>query len=62
MVGDSSTALLHLRKFEKLFAERFLALVDRKHGFVYGDVASDLRIVLDALSPVYLSQLDGFTR
>ena len=59
---DAAAALAHLRAFQDVFADRFLALVDRKQVFVYGDVSIELRAVLDRLRPAYFHYLNGFAR
>lgn len=59
---DSEAALSHLRAFQEGFADRFLALVERRRTVVYGEVTPALRRVLDGLHPTYLVRLDGFAR
>jgi quinol monooxygenase YgiN len=57
-----AAALAHLERFGESFAERFLALVERRRITAYGAVSDGLRKVLDPMGADYLQRLDGLAR
>jgi quinol monooxygenase YgiN len=60
--ADSASALAHLMAFDKLFGERFIAMVERRRFRVYGAPCDELRAILDSFGAVYLRLFDGFSR
>ena len=50
---NAAAAIAHLRNFERKFADRFSALVDRRRFAVYGCPNPELRALLDTLGAVY---------
>jgi quinol monooxygenase YgiN len=59
---DSGAAVAHLRTFESLFADRLLALVNRRRVVVYGPVSAELKAILDSIGAEYFEYLAGFSR
>ena len=57
---DSAAAVAHLRTFEKKFAERFLAVVDRRRFTVFGIPTDALREILDRFGATYLRPFGDF--
>lgn len=58
--ADSVAALAHLEVFEKSFAGRFGAMVDRKAFTVFGSPSAELKTALDKFHAVYLKPFGDF--
>jgi quinol monooxygenase YgiN len=58
--ADSAAAVVHLAAFEKNFAARFGAMVERKAFTVFGDPTAELKAALDRFDPVYLKPFGDF--
>ena len=50
----------HLEAFEKRFASRFSAMVERKAFTVFGYPSAELKAVLDRFNAVYLKPVGDF--
>ena len=60
--GNSDTAINHMKTFGAKYGERFMSLISPQRVVVYGHPSESLSNDLQALSPVRLSHLGGFTR
>jgi quinol monooxygenase YgiN len=58
--ADSAAAVAHLAAFEKSFADRFSAMVERKAFMVFGDPSAELKAALDRFDAVYLKPFGDF--
>src|ERR1700730_4023269 len=52
--ADSAAAVVHLEEFAKRFADRFIAMVERKSFTVFGYPSAELKAVLDGFNAMYL--------
>jgi quinol monooxygenase YgiN len=59
---DSDAAIQHLRRFNALYAERFLSVLVRGWCYVYGPASAALIELLLPLKPIYLPERFGFDR
>jgi quinol monooxygenase YgiN len=57
---DSGAALVHLRKFGKIFGERFASMVDRIRFTVFGNPNDELKGLLDGFGATYLRPFGNF--
>ena len=60
--ADSTSTLAHLAVFRETFAERFLAVVERRRLVLYGQPEDAINQALSGLGPVLMSPLTGFDR
>jgi quinol monooxygenase YgiN len=58
--ADSAAAVAHLQEFEKSFASRFSAMVERKAFNVLGHPSAELKAMLDKFNAVYLKPFGDF--
>jgi quinol monooxygenase YgiN len=59
---SSPAAVAHLRAFNEHFAERLLAVVERRGCWVHGPASVELQTLLAPLQPTYLPEVYGFDR
>ena len=59
---DSAAVMTHLKGFGENFAERFMGCLDATGFTVYGNPGADVKEVLAAFGPAYMSQANGFAR
>ena len=58
--ADSAAALVHLRKFGKIFGEQFASMVDRIRFTVFGNPSDELKGLLDDFGATYLRPFGNF--
>ncbi len=58
---DSAAVIAHVQTFGR-FAGKFMEAVRPTQFYVYGIPTDEARAVIADLGPVYLSQMDGFSR
>ena len=60
--ADAENGDLHVKGFAENFAARFFELVDSCEAIVSDNATPYIKGVLEAVSPVYISQQGGFNR
>lgn len=60
--ADSAATMVHMASFGKNFAKKFMALASVTGVTVYGNPDDTVRGALDAMGPVYMAPIGGFTR
>jgi quinol monooxygenase YgiN len=60
--ADTAATLAHIAAFRETFAQRFLAAVKPSRVIVYGTPSQAVKDALQAMHPVYMTAIAGFTR